>query len=142
MEEAAENLSMSANKIRKIGDNSDSSCSNDFIMDTSSQMQIMSVGDNSGDAGQINDALQDSLQYIFKVFTNFLLTSMEQNELSPNIYFIFQFLTLLVDCGKDRIKPIIKLIPNNLIQNLLKVMVTDEIKVGLICRWGFSVLWL
>lgn len=128
-----ENLSMNASKIRKLGDNSDSSCSNDFILDPNNQMQVMSIGE--GDGTVIKDSMQQSIQYIFKVFSNFLLSSLEQNELSPNIYFIFQFITLLVECGKDRVKPIVKLIPNNLIQNLLKVMVTDEIKVGLICRY-------
>lgn len=128
-----ENLSMNASKVRKLGENSDSSCSNDFILDSTNQMQALTTGD-SGDVVVLKDSLQHSIQYIFKVFSNFLLSSLEQNELSPNIYFIFQFITLLVECGKDRVKPIVKLIPTNLIQNLLKVMVTDEIKVGLICR--------
>uniref|UniRef100_T1GTF8 Uncharacterized protein n=1 Tax=Megaselia scalaris TaxID=36166 RepID=T1GTF8_MEGSC len=61
-----ENLSMNASKIRKLGDNSDSSCSNDFILDPNNQMQVMSIGE--GDGTVIKDSMQQSIQYIFKVF--------------------------------------------------------------------------
>lgn len=113
-----------AAKLRKLTnpESSDNSSSSDFAMEThQSSKEPPSI---------IKEPLQSTIQGIFKLFAQFVTT----DELSPRVYFIFQFISLLVECGKDRVKPVLKLLPNNLIQNLLKVMVTDEITVGLICR--------
>lgn len=118
-------------KIRKLNpDGSDNSCSNDFISESTHQLTSGSNFSNKEIPITIKEPLQTSIQLIFKIFTQFL----ETDELSPKIYFIFQFISFLVECGKERVKPVLKLLPNNLLQNLLKVMVTDEITVGLICR--------
>ncbi|XP_055373342.1 mediator of RNA polymerase II transcription subunit 24 [Condylostylus longicornis] len=118
-------------KSRKL--NADDSCSNDFIAEHFSNSNSSNISNMTNRDNQnviLKESLQISLQALFKMFANFVTS----NELSPRIYFVFQFITLLVECGKDRVKPILKLLPNNLIQNLLKVMATDEIRVGLICR--------
>lgn len=109
-------------KVSKLNpEHSGDSCSNDFM----SESVI-----NKEPPISIKEPLQTSLQNLFKTFAHFAAT----DELSPKIYFIFQFISLMVQCGKDRVKSILKLIPNGLVQNLLKVMITDEISVGLISR--------
>lgn len=126
----------SAAKLRKItADGSDNSCSNDFLSENS--LLLGSSGLTSLHSStlretptQLKEILQTSIQYIFKVFQQFVTT----DELSPKTYFVYQFITLLVECGKERIRPVLKLLPTNLVHNLMKVMMTDDINVGLISR--------
>ncbi|XP_052872204.1 mediator of RNA polymerase II transcription subunit 24 [Anopheles cruzii] len=78
----------------------------------------------------LKEPLQGCLQTLFRTFTQYITT----NELSPKVYFVFQFLSLLVEIGHERIMCVLKLVPNGLIQNLLKINATDEMTVGLILR--------
>lgn len=120
--------------MRKINaDGSDNSCSNDFLSENSLLLSSsVSLHSNSlrETPTQLKEPLQSVMQYIFKVFQQFVST----DELSPKIYFVYQFITLLVECGKERVRPVLKLLPPNLINNLIKVMLTDDINVGLIAR--------
>ncbi|XP_073842226.1 mediator complex subunit 24 [Musca autumnalis] len=124
-----------AAKMRKIaGEGSDNSCSNDFLTENNlllgSSLTALHASNMRESPTQLREPLQSSIQYIFKIFQHFVAS----DELSPKIYFVYQFITLLVECGKDRIRPILKLMPANLIHNLLKVMLTEDINVGLITR--------
>lgn len=125
-----------AAKMRKItADGSDNSCSNDFLSENSlllgSSISSLHSSNMRETPTQLREPLQSSIQYIFRVFQQFVTT----DELSPKIYFVYQFITLLVECGKDRIRPVLKLLPPNLINNLLKVMLTEDVNVGLISRY-------
>ncbi len=102
------------------------SSSNDFITEA-----IASGG--RSESPSVREPLQSCLQNLFKIFAQFL----KCDELSPKINFIFEFLLLLVQCGKEKIKPVLKLLPNGLVQNLLKIITTDEFTVGFILRFVF-----
>lgn len=84
----------------------------------------------------VHEPLQTGLQSLFKTFAQFVAV----DDLSPRICFIAHFLYLLVQCGRDRIKPVLKLLPPGLVQNLLKVMVTDDRTVGFILRYFILLL--
>lgn len=106
-----------------VGDTSSSDFITETITNTRSESPI-----------SVREPLQSCLQNLFKIFAQFL----KCDELSPKINFIFEFLSLLVQCGKDRIKPVLKLLPNGLVQNLLKIITTDEFTVSFILR----LVWL
>ncbi|XP_013111291.2 mediator of RNA polymerase II transcription subunit 24 isoform X1 [Stomoxys calcitrans] len=129
-----EDLELNAAKMRKItGDGSDNSCSNDFLSENSLLLgsNMSSLHSSMRETPtQLREPLQSSIQYIFRVFQQFVTTE----ELSPKIYFVYQFISLLVECGKERIRPVLKLLPATLMHNLLKVMLTEDINVGLISR--------
>lgn len=78
----------------------------------------------------IREPLQTCLQNLFKMFAQFTVI----DDLSPRICFIYQFLAMLQQCGKDRIAPALKLLPNGLIQNLLKVMATNDLAYDFILK--------
>lgn len=79
----------------------------------------------------VREPLQKCLQKLFKIFGAQCLAN---DGTSPEVYFIFRFLSMLVQCGKDRVKPVLKLLPPGMVQNLLKLIITDEITVGFILR--------
>ena len=133
-------------KLRKVTtDGSDNSCSSDFgsnhSADTHNILLGNSVSNSSGNnsvsvrepSTNLKEPLQASIQYMFRVFQQFVTT----DELSPKTYFVYQFLSLLIECGRERIRPVLALIPTNLVQNLLKVMITNDISVGLITRFAY-----
>ncbi|XP_037940607.1 mediator of RNA polymerase II transcription subunit 24 isoform X2 [Teleopsis dalmanni] len=116
-------------KMRKIAtEGSDNSCSNDFINDN--HLLLNASANLKENLTTLKEPLNSSVQHIFKVFQQFV----SSEEISPKTYFVYQFLSLLVECGRERVRPVLKLIPANLIQNLLKVMKTDDLSVGLITR--------
>lgn len=80
---------------------------------------------------QLKEPLRNALQEVFKVFHQQLIS----DEMSPKVNFIFQFFSLLVQFEKSvKIKSILKLIPNGLITNLLKIIPYEDITYGLILR--------
>ncbi|XP_065086378.1 mediator of RNA polymerase II transcription subunit 24 [Ochlerotatus camptorhynchus] len=109
-------------KMRKIGSESCDSSSSDFILEHA-------LAAREG-ASNLKEPLQGCLQALFRTFSQYIVS----DELSPKIFFMFQFLSLLVEVGKDRIKPVLKLIPNGLIQNMMKINATDDMTVGFILR--------
>lgn len=78
----------------------------------------------------VQEPLQCTLVQLFKQFGHFVCV----DPLSPKIFFIAQFLTLLVQLGGDQVKPLLRLAPAGLMQNLLRVTVCDEFTVGFILR--------
>lgn len=70
--------------------------------------------------------LRDLLQSLYQLtFTN---------ELTPKVLFVHQFLTYLHRCDRNRIGPVLNLIPTGLMKNLLKVMSTNEFSYDYILR--------
>lgn len=76
---------------------------------------------NSGDKdsnSMLKESLRLSLQDLFKIFHQ----QVSVDEFSPKVNFIFQFFSLMVQLEKSvKLKAILKLIPNGLIMNLLKI---------------------
>lgn len=120
--EDIENVCANA-KIRKLNmdQSGDSSSSDYFTENIISREPPMTV----------REPLQKCLQKLFKIFAAQCLA---QDGTSPEVYFIFQFLSILVQCGKDRVKPVLKLLPQGMVQNLIKLIITDEVTVGFILR--------
>lgn len=109
-------------KMRKIGSESCDSSSSDFMLEHA-------LAAREGPSN-LKEPLQGCLQSLFRTFSQYIVS----DELSPKIFFMFQFLSLLVEVGEDRIKPVLKLIPNGLIQNMMKIHATDDMTVGFILR--------
>lgn len=87
--------------------------------------------DKDSSSQQLKDSLKNSLQELFKVFHQQVVT----DSVSPKINFIFQFFSLLVQFEKSvKIKAILKLIPNGLIMNLLKLIHHEDLTYGFILR--------
>ncbi|XP_059614559.1 mediator of RNA polymerase II transcription subunit 24 [Phlebotomus argentipes] len=78
----------------------------------------------------VPEPLAGCFQSLLKMFATFVTT----DEFSPKVHFIFHFLVLLVQCGRDRVKPLLRLLPPGFVQNLLKIIVTDDFTPGLILR--------
>lgn len=108
-------------KARKLDHISGDSCSSDYVLDTHVTRDT-AIG--------MQEPLQSCLTVLFKIFAQFAVC----DELSPKVFFIYQLMSLLVHCGKDRIRPVLKLLPAGLVQNLLKVIVTGDFTVGFILR--------
>ncbi|XP_039229420.1 mediator of RNA polymerase II transcription subunit 24 [Drosophila yakuba] len=129
-----EELAANAAKVRKvIGDGSDNS--SDFTDTTTGAGLAALLGSTATSELRttpltLREPLQTSVQHIFGVFLQFV----NGDELSPKAVFVYQFISLLVECGGERVAPVLRLLPNGLVQQLLKVLVTDDIKVGLISR--------
>lgn len=123
-----------AAKVRKvIGDGSDNS--NDFTDASTVVTNVASLlSTNNAELRttplSVKEPLQSSVKHIFRVFLQFV----SGDELSPKAVFVYQFISLLVECGGDRVAPVLRLLPPNLMQQLLKVLATDDIRVGLISR--------
>lgn len=89
-----------------------------------------STGDKE-QSSQLKESLRTSLQELFKIFHQQVLT----DEISPKVNFIFQFLSLLVQLEKSvKLKAILKLIPNGLVMNLLKLIPEDDLTFGFVLR--------
>lgn len=92
------------------------------------------VDGNAGDkdqSSQLKESLRTSLQDLFKIFQQ----QVAIDEISPKVNFIFQFLSLLVQLEKSmKLKAILKLIPNGLIMNLLKIIPEEDLSYGFVLR--------
>lgn len=82
-------------------------------------------------SSQLRESLKTSLQDLFKIFHQ----QVASDEISPKVNFMFQFLSLLVQLEKSvKLKAILKLIPNGLIMNLLKIIPEDDLSYGFVLR--------
>uniref|UniRef100_W8BVH2 Mediator of RNA polymerase II transcription subunit 24 n=2 Tax=Ceratitis capitata TaxID=7213 RepID=W8BVH2_CERCA len=124
-------------KLRKLNQEggSDNSCSNDFLSDNHPLLTAVNSDTTNKTTGRdtirtatLKEPLYSSVQYIFKLLQQFVTSDV----LTPKVYFAYRFISLLIECGGERIRPVLKLLPVQLIQNLLKVMVSEDISVGLI----------
>lgn len=118
-------------KIRRLNpDESSNSSLNDYPLQDDFATSMSTDYAAEPQIAVIREPLQTCLQNLFKTFAQFTVF----DDLSPRIYFIFQLLMLLQQCGKDRVAPALKLLPPGLIQNLLKVMVTNDSTYEFILR--------
>lgn len=117
-------------KIRKLNsDDSSNSSLTDYPMESDFSDSV--TGDfTEQNLPVIREPLQSCLQNLFKMFAQFTVI----DDLSPRISFIFQFLTLLQQCGGERVTPALKLLPIGLIQSLLKVMMTNDLTYDFILK--------
>lgn len=73
---------------------------------------------SNGSAVKMREPLRVCLQDLFQ--TLYQLTF--SNEMTPKILFVHKFLTYFHQCGGKRITPVLNLIPNGLMKNLLKII--------------------
>ncbi|KAH8301958.1 hypothetical protein KR044_001297 [Drosophila immigrans] len=136
-----EELAANAAKVRKVIGDGNSDNSNDFADPSTNVAALLSssnapssVTANAGELRatplSLKEPLQSSVKHIFRVFMQFV----SGDELSPKAVFVYQFISLLVECGGERVAPVLRLLPPLLMQQLLKVLATDDIRVGLISR--------
>lgn len=99
--------------------------------------QLSVAAGTDGSAGekdhssQLKESLKSTLQDLFKIF----LQQVSVDEISPKVNFIFQFLSLLVQLEKsEKLNSILKLIPNGLIMNLLKIIPESDLTFGFVLR--------
>ncbi|XP_055602238.1 mediator of RNA polymerase II transcription subunit 24 [Uranotaenia lowii] len=109
-------------KMRKMGSDSCDSSSSEFMLE-----QALAYRDAPS---TLKEPLQSCLQALFKTFSQYIVS----DELSPKMFFIFQFISLLVEVGRERIKPVLKLIPNGLVQSMMKIIASDDMTVGFLLK--------
>ncbi|KAL1379418.1 hypothetical protein pipiens_014920 [Culex pipiens pipiens] len=120
-------------KMRKMGSDSCDSSSSDFMLEhaaAAAAAVAFATKEAASGGVSLREPLQGCLQTLFRTFAQYIVS----DELSPKIYFMFQFLSLLVEVGRERVKPVLKLIPNGLVQSMLKINATDDMTVGFILR--------
>lgn len=78
----------------------------------------------------LSEPLTRCLKNLFQIFQYYLNT----DSLNPKVYFIFQFVSLLIQCGKAKSKPIVKTFPLQLIQSILKIIPVEDLNVGLVAQ--------
>lgn len=82
-------------------------------------------------SSQLKESLRSSLHELFKIFHQ----QVSVDEMSPKVNFIYQFFALFVQLEKTgKLKAVLKLIPNGMITNLLKIISEDDMSYGLILR--------
>ena len=107
----------------------------EFSLDSALEPTASAWTTEAASIATLKEPLQSCLQTLFRTFAQHIAT----DELSPKVYFVFQFLSLLVESGRERIMCVLKLLPNGLVQSLLKINATDEMTVGLILRYVAAV---
>ncbi|XP_017843527.2 mediator of RNA polymerase II transcription subunit 24 [Drosophila busckii] len=117
-------------KVRKVLDGESSNDFTDGSAPTAGNTASLSSTELRSPPLSLKEPLQSSMKHIFRVFLQFV----RGDELSPKSVFVYQFISLLVECGGERVAPVLRLLPANLMQQLLKVLATDDIRVGLISR--------
>ncbi|XP_017088440.2 mediator of RNA polymerase II transcription subunit 24 [Drosophila bipectinata] len=130
-----EELAANVAKVRKvIGEGNENSSDFTDAGNSVTGLGGSLMGSNSAELRTtpvtLKEPLQSSVQHIFGVFLQFV----SGDELSPKAVFVYQFISLLVECGGERVTPVLRLLPPQLVQQLLKVLATDDIRVGLISR--------
>lgn len=116
-------------KVRKMNDSPFelSASRNTPTNDSNTSSSTLS---SSSTTNKIREPLRICLQNLFQ--TLYQLTF--SNELTPKVIFVHHFLNFLHRCGGNRIKPILNLIPNNLMKNLLKIMNVNEFNYDFILK--------
>jgi mediator of RNA polymerase II transcription subunit 24 len=126
-----EAVEMTPQKKRPRPDDDDSSPMSKMRKTGSDQSVEGSVSEKELNSQQLKENLKSILQDLFKVFHQQVVN----DELSPKVNFIFQFFSLLVQYEKStKIKNILKLIPNGLIMNIIKLIPYEDLTFGFLLR--------
>lgn len=104
-------------KIRKIDDSL-----LEMLTDGQEKMETVSNGDNetsttSSSTVRIQEPLKSCLRNFFQTLYKLTYSS----ELTPKVLFVRQFLIYLHRCGGECITPVLNIIPNGLMKNLLGI---------------------
>lgn len=104
-------------KVRKIDDSL-----LEMLGDGQEKMETVSNGDNETSAPppstmKIPEPLKSCLQDLFRTLYQLTFSS----ELTPKVLFVRQFLIYLHRCGGECIMPVLNIIPNGLMKNLLRI---------------------
>lgn len=121
-------LEKNANKIKRTFNGNDASDErpakirklDDSLLEMLSDGQNISNGDNdtcSTSTNKIQEPLKTCLQDLFQTLYKLTFSS----DLTPKVLFVHQFLTYMHRCGGESIMPVLNLIPNGLMKNLLKI---------------------
>lgn len=87
--------------------------------------------DSPSKSTNLSPALVTCLENMFDVFLFYL----QEDTLNPNVYFIFQFFSTLVQLGTEKnLKGVLRTIPQGLIQNLIKVIPEHDLDFGFVTR--------
>lgn len=130
--EAGNGAKPSSRKRQRSSDDMDLGPSSK-LMKTSSEELI--AESSSGEFSSVKTTnlsvtLTKSLKTLFQVFDFYLNT----DSLNSKVYFIFQFISLLIEYGKTRSKPIIKTFPLSLIQKILRIIPVEDVNVGFVAQ--------
>lgn len=101
--------------------------------ETNASMDIMQSNDDQTSLSTTvtcSQSMQTALRYLFKLFTMIYLV----DEITPNSYFVCEFFKILQQCGRNRIKPVLNLLPTGLIQSLLKSMSYEDFTYDFILK--------
>lgn len=110
-------------KVRKLNDGA--------FEDSVSRALIPPNNDDSqSQAPKIREPFKQCIEELFQTLYQLTLST----ELTPKVIFVHQFLMLLHRCGGNRIRPILTLIPVNLMQHLFKIMSVDEFSYDFILK--------
>lgn len=104
-------LGVPANKILRLNEPGDS---NPIFSSQSPQ----AIGSTNGQKSIVlREPLSTSLNNLFTIFS---FLAGKDGEISQQTYFIFQFLRLIVECGKDRTRIVLQGMPQTLVNNLMR----------------------
>lgn len=132
--EAHNNLKPNERKRQRSIDDDDLSNTASKMMRLDSELSGMDTFSTDfvhDEKGLLSEKMYACLISMFEVFYE----HSNKDSLNPNVYFIFQFLSTLIQIGPAKlVKPILRTIPNGLVQNLIKVIPVEELGVGFSTR--------
>lgn len=102
-------------KVRKLDDSL-----LEMLSDGQERAENVSNGDNdasSTSSNKIQEPLKTCLQDLFQTLYKLTFSS----DLTSKVLFVHQFLTYMHRCGGETIMPVLNIIPNGLMKNLLKI---------------------
>ncbi|CAG4955258.1 unnamed protein product [Parnassius apollo] len=108
----------SSSKVRRLNDNSSDSSSMYY-----SQGQSVS-------GAVLKEPLQSALELLYKSFSQL---AGKNGEITPQTYFILQFLVYMVQCGHERAQIVLQKMPSEIVPTLIKAL-PDSFNIGLILR--------
>lgn len=123
-------------KVRKLNDGS--------IEEGRPPNASPAIDENPPQTSKMREPLKECMEELFQLLYQLTFST----ELTPKVIFVHQFLVLLHRYGGTRIRPILPLIPNGLMQNLFKILSVDDFSYDFILKYvlifvffSFFFLW-